>query len=135
MAVNREGRKSFLIMRSQRGGQINGPRTFCTVETPDSFRPHWIHVDGFATVAPAWGHCDGHAHIQAAEFFFAGGRFRHPGDTGVGNDTFNLRAAGVTKFLSDQRSGGFSHIHGLLFERFTNTHTAPINHRTNANFR
>ena len=134
MAVDRERRDPFLTVGGQRGGQIDGAGALRAVKSPDGLRAQRIHVDGFAAVAPARGDGDRHADVLAAELLLTGGGFRHTGDAGVGNHALDLRAAGMTELLANQRGGGFCHIHGLRFQRLAYPHPTSVNHRANTNF-
>ncbi len=133
MTIDRKCRNPFLVVRSQRSRQIDRARALGAVKAPDSFRAQRVHIDGFAAVAPARGHGNRQANVRGAELLFAGGGFRHTGDATVGNHAFNGRSTGVTQFFTQQRSRGFRHVHGLLFQRFAHSHPAAINYRSNAN--
>ena len=119
MAINTERRKPLLGMGSQYGSQINRSGTLRSIEAPNRFDGHGIHVHGFCAVAPArrYGQCDIHA------FFFklcgTGCGLRHTADGGVRDDNLHRFSVGISQIICEQFCGGFRHVHGLLFQRFS----------------
>ena len=77
VSINPECRKAFLGVGGQNGSKINSTRALGSVESPDGFDGHGIHIHGLSAITPAWGDCDGDINTFFFEIIGAGGGFRN----------------------------------------------------------
>ena len=133
-AVDRESRQALLVVRGERGGQIDGARTLGAVEAPDRLRTQRVHVDRFAAVAPARRDGDRQADVGDLELVFARGRFGHAADAGIGDHALDRLAGGVAQILLQELGRANGHVHRLLFERLAHAQATVVDGRADADF-
>ena len=80
MTIDTESWQSLLGMSCENSSQINSTWTLCTVESPNSLRPVWIHIHSFCTIAPAGSNGDGRANTLALKLFCASCTFCYTTD-------------------------------------------------------
>ena len=137
MAIDAEGRKAFLSMGGQNGSQINRAGALGSVEPPNGFDGHGVHIHGFSPIAPTGS--DGQSDVDALlfEIIGAGGRFGNAPNRRGSNDDFHRLPIAVAKVFFEQLFGGQSHSHGLLLQRFANLQrpSPAVDGRTDADHR
>ena len=96
MTVDAESWQSLLGMSCENSSQINSAWTLCTVESPNSLWPVWIHIHSFCTIAPAGSNGDGRANTLALKLFCASSTFCYTTDGTVSDHALYRRAVAIT---------------------------------------
>ena len=79
-----------MCVAGENGGEIDGTRAFCSIESPNGLRAQRIHVHRFGAVTPAGGDGKGETDIFTGEEGIGLGRFGRTTDALVGNDAFEV---------------------------------------------
>ena len=132
--IDAESGQPLLSMTGQDGGQINGARTFRTVEAPDGLRIIRVHVHSLGTIAPAGGHGNGGAYTLALELLGTGRALGHTADGAVGYHTLYRTAVAVLQVGGNQLGHCLGQIHGLFFQTLANTALTTVNGGADSNF-
>ena len=137
MSIDTKCRKTFLSMCSKYRCQIYSTRSFCSVESPNSFDGIWIHIHSLSSVAPAWSNSQCNINAFFFEFCSTCSSLCYTSDCCISDYNLNRFTVAISQIFCEQFSSGFCHIHGLLFQRFTNFQntTTSVNCWSDTNYR
>lgn len=100
-SVDTECGKAFLCVSGKYGSKVYSSRTFCAVESPDSFRIMRVHIHRFSTIAPARSDGNGRADPFSFKLFRTSGTFGYASDRAIGYNTFYRTAITVFQVAAD----------------------------------
>ena len=135
VAVDAEGRETFLGVCRKHSGQVDRAGTLGAVESPHRFGRERVHVHRFRAVAPGRGYCDVQPHALLAELIGCHGGFGHATDTGIGDNAHHGLPVGVAQVRAQQVGSPAGLAHCLLFQRLAHAAPASVNGRSYADSR
>ena len=122
-------------MSRHAGCQINGSRTLGAIESPHCLYGQRVQIHGFAAVAPTGRYGQGSTHVLCLKKGFTFIGFCPAANGFRGDDALHLCAVRIPQTGLDQLLCCICHVHGLLFQIFTDTELSAVNDRTDTDFR